>query len=56
MDRSRRRTAKFVLTTFAFVLVILALWSGFDLVGPHKSKMRNFDPDEVARLETAMWR
>lgn len=28
----------------------------FDLYYPRTSRMREFDPDEVARLETAMWR
>lgn len=27
-----------------------------DLYGPHQTKMREFDPNEVARLETGMWR
>jgi hypothetical protein len=28
----------------------------YDLFYPSKTKLREFDPDEVARLETAMWR
>jgi hypothetical protein len=32
------------------------VWAGFDLYGPRASHMRDFDPDEVAHLETAMWR
>ena len=28
----------------------------FDLYGPRTSHLKEFDPDEVARLETAMWR
>jgi len=28
----------------------------YDLYGPRSSDLRSFDPDEVARLETAMWR
>src|SRR5215813_3139052 len=28
----------------------------FDLYYPRTAKLREFDPDEVARLETAMWR
>lgn len=42
-----------------FVLLALALavaWLGYDLYGPHSSKLRDFDPNEVARLETEMWR
>jgi hypothetical protein len=39
------------------VAVILAAgYIAFDLLAPRESKMRNFNPDEVARLETAMWR
>ncbi len=37
-------------------LVLLLGWLGFDLYGPRSTKMREFDPNEVARLETAMWR
>lgn len=42
-----------------FVLLALALavaWLGYDLYGPHSSKLRDFDPNEVARIETDMWR
>lgn len=41
------------------VLLVIALavaWLGYDLYGPRTSKLRDFDPDEVARLETEMWR
>ncbi|MBI3651821.1 MAG: hypothetical protein HY231_12445 [Acidobacteria bacterium] len=34
----------------------LALWVVIDLYAPRSSKMRSFDADEIARLETAMWR
>ena len=36
--------------------VLLASWIAFDLYTPHKVNIRDFDPDEVARLDTAMWR
>ncbi len=36
------------------VLLIGAI--AYDLYFPRTAKMREFDPDEVARLETAMWR
>ena len=36
--------------------VLLAAWIAFDIYTPHKVDIRNFDPDEVARLDTAMWR
>jgi hypothetical protein len=32
------------------------VWLAIDLFVPRSSSLRNFDPDEVARLETAMWR
>jgi hypothetical protein len=36
--------------------VLLSLWIAFDLYTPHKVDIRDFDADEVARLDTAMWR
>lgn len=44
------------LIVFAALLVILIAWIGFDTLIPRKTKMREFDANEVARLETAMWR
>jgi len=41
------------------VVLIVALVTGgvlYDLFYPRTNQMRQFDPDEVARLETAMWR
>jgi hypothetical protein len=38
------------------ILVVLVAWAGYDLYGPRSTHMRQFDPDEIARLETAMWR
>lgn len=41
------------------ILVILIAglgWLGFDLYGPRHHSLRDFDPNEVARLETDMWR
>lgn len=35
---------------------LLAVWIAFDLYTPHKVDIRDFDADEVARLDTAMWR
>jgi hypothetical protein len=38
-------------------IAVFALgWLGYDLYGPHSSKLRDFDPNEIARLETEMWR
>jgi hypothetical protein len=50
--RSRLRARRVVLS----VLLAFIVYAAFDLFGPRAVKMRGFDPDEVARLETAMWR
>lgn len=34
----------------------LAVWAAIDLYAPHHTKMREFNADEVGRLEAAMWR
>lgn len=36
--------------------ILLGVWIAFDLYKPHKVDIRDFDADEVARLDTAMWR
>ncbi len=41
------------------VLAVLAGalgWLGYDLYVPRQTKLREFDPQAVARIETAMWR
>jgi len=38
------------------VLALLICVVLYDLYFPRTTHMREFDPDEVARLETAMWR
>ncbi len=39
------------------VLLVAAIgYAAYDLFIPRTSRMRSFDPDEVARIETAMWR
>jgi hypothetical protein len=51
---------KKILSKIAFGLLItgilLGIWITVDLYTPHKVDIRDFDPDEVARLDTAMWR
>jgi len=37
-------------------LAAISAWVVYDLYGPRTAHLREFDPDEVARLETAMWR
>lgn len=50
--RRRRRWVKYC----AVLFIALLVWAAFDLYAPRRTSMREFDPDEVARLETAMWR
>jgi hypothetical protein len=38
------------------IVVAAAAWVGVDLYGPRTTDIRRFDPDEIGRLETAMWR
>jgi len=53
--RPRRRGRRWI--KYGAVLIIaLLIWAGFDLYAPRRTSLRDFDPDEVARLETAMWR
>lgn len=37
-------------------LLVLLIWIIVDLYVPRKNSLRQFDPKEVAQLETAMWR
>jgi hypothetical protein len=41
---------------FLALIAILAVWIGEDLLLPRSANIRDFDPDEIGRLETAMWR
>ena len=51
---------KKILSKIALSLLIIGVllggWIAFDLLTPHKVDIRDFDADEVARLDTAMWR
>jgi hypothetical protein len=49
----RRSKIKWIVLT---IIALIVAYSLFDLFGPRSTKLRQFDPDEVARLETAMWR
>ncbi|HVF48491.1 MAG TPA: hypothetical protein VNA19_00310 [Pyrinomonadaceae bacterium] len=55
MKKGRRGWKKFLLVACALLAVALA-WVGYDLYGPRRTSLREFDANEVARLETAMWR
>ena len=56
LSQTLRRKLKILLRIIAVVLVLLLAGVLFDLYYPRTAKLREFDPDEVARLETAMWR
>jgi len=55
-SRTPKRARKIVLRVLALVLVLLIGGVVFDLYYPRTTHLREFDADEVARLETAMWR
>src|SRR6185503_11632510 len=50
------RTLKIAVRIVLVVLVLLAGGVLYDLYFPRTTRLREFDADEVARLETAMWR
>ena len=50
-----RNKSRFLLVA-GLIITALAAWVVYDLYAPRRTEMRRFDPDEVARLETAMWR
>ena len=49
------RLRKF-LKILSVAAVLVGAWVAYDLYSPRTAHLRQFDPDEVARLETAMWR
>jgi hypothetical protein len=54
--KSKPRRWRRPLLLLTLVLAAILIWSAFDLFGPRTAHLREFDADEVARLETAMWR
>jgi hypothetical protein len=54
--RPVRRRRRKLIRSVLLILIALIGYSAFDLLAPRSSRMRGFDPNEVARLETAMWR
>lgn len=46
---------RWLTVTLAILLAALA-WAAIDLYAPRRTDIRRFDPREVARLDTAMWR
>ena len=55
-SQTRTRTKKIVIRTILVVVTLLVCGVLYDLFYPRTTKMREFDPAEVARLEAAMWR
>src|SRR5205807_5317410 len=53
---SRRPLRKVIVRVIALILALVICGVLYDLFFPRTTKMREFDSDEVARLETAMWR
>jgi len=53
---SRRPLRKVIVRVIALILALMICAVLYDLFWPRTTHMREFDPDEVARLETAMWR
>jgi hypothetical protein len=47
---------KIIVGAILFVLLLVAGGVLYELYFPRTTQMREFDPDEVARLETTMWR
>ncbi|HEV7473635.1 MAG TPA: hypothetical protein VGN90_06290 [Pyrinomonadaceae bacterium] len=47
---------KLILQIAIVVAALIAAWVLYDLYAPRTAHLKEFDPDEVARLETAMWR
>ena len=58
MTRSRKfvRIISRLLLVLLLLLCVLAAWIVLDLRRAHATDIRSFDADEVARLETEMWR
>lgn len=55
-SQTRTATRKIIIRALALVLALIVCGVLYDLYFPRTTQMREFDPDEVARLETAMWR
>ena len=59
-SRKLRRLRWIILRRLRWIIPAVLLtgiaWLGSDLYGPRHHSLKDFDPIEVARLETAMWR
>ena len=56
ITRKTRSRLRVFLKVAAAVVVLLVAWVCYDLFAPRTTHLRDFDANEVARLETAMWR
>lgn len=54
--RPVRKRRRILVRTLLLIVIAGAAYTAFDLLAPRSSKMRSFDPNEVARIETTMWR
>ena len=54
--REGRSRKKLVLMILALAGAVILAWVLYDLYAARTAHLKEFDPDEVARLETAMWR
>jgi hypothetical protein len=54
--RPRRGRLKSLMKIGAALVLVLAGWAAYDLSSSRQTSLRDFDADEVARLDTAMWR
>lgn len=56
MTHAPRKPRRFIVVCAAGFLIVLSGWAALDLFGKRTRNLRDFDPAEVARLDTAMWR
>jgi hypothetical protein len=56
MQTPRRSRKRRILLVLGLIGIAAVAWVVYDLYGPRTAHLRDFDSDEVARLETAMWR
>jgi len=54
--KSHRFRKRAVLKVLLIAVLALVVWVAYYLFLPRTTQLREFNPDEVARLETAMWR
>ena len=55
-NKIMKKTLSKIALGLLIIIVLLGVWIAFDLYSPHKVDIREFDADEIARLDTAMWR